>query len=112
MKHHAAALFLVFVQLPAGAVPRVGWAGGRGTDRHQFPGRNRQPSGVQREKLLWSGVGIREIRPDPAVLKEPVGRYPKLKKKPPTFALHAKTLVIDGETPCVGTLIWIRVPPT
>ncbi|WP_238525102.1 phospholipase D-like domain-containing protein [Geobacter sulfurreducens] len=57
----------------------------------------------QREKLLRAGITIREFRPDPAVLKELIDRYPKLKKKPPTFALHAKTLVIDGETLYVGT---------
>ena len=57
----------------------------------------------QRGRLLKAGIAIREFRPDPAVRKELIERYPKLKKKPPIFAIHAKTLVIDGETLFVGT---------
>ncbi|ABB30327.1 phospholipase D/Transphosphatidylase [Geobacter metallireducens RCH3] len=57
----------------------------------------------QRNRLLKAGITIREFRPDPAVRQELIDRYPKLKEKPPTFALHAKTMVIDGVTLFVGT---------
>jgi putative cardiolipin synthase len=43
------------------------------------------------------------FRPDPAVRRELIERYPKLEKSAPVFAIHAKTLVIDGRTLFIGT---------
>jgi putative cardiolipin synthase len=57
----------------------------------------------QRKAILNAGIKVYEFKPDPAVRKELIERYPSLEKEPPTFAIHAKTLVIDGETLFVGT---------
>jgi putative cardiolipin synthase len=57
----------------------------------------------QRKKLLKAGVQIYEFRPDPAVGRELLERYEKLAKEAPLFGLHAKTMVIDGETVFIGT---------
>ncbi len=57
----------------------------------------------QRRALLKAGIQIYEFRPDPVVLRSLVDRYPSLEEHRPVFALHAKTLVIDGETLYVGT---------
>ncbi|MCM2358678.1 MAG: phospholipase D family protein [Geobacteraceae bacterium] len=57
----------------------------------------------QRRAILASGIRICEFRPDPAIKRELIERYPKLEKNAPLFAIHAKTLVIDGETLFVGT---------
>jgi putative cardiolipin synthase len=59
--------------------------------------------GKQRAEILESGVKVYEFRPDPAVKRELIERYPKLEKNAPVFAIHAKTMVIDGETLFVGT---------
>lgn len=63
-------------------------------------------SGYQRdrEKLLETGVRIFEFRPDAAVRQQLMtsalaGRL----EKPPIFALHAKSMVIDGHTTVIGT---------
>ena len=57
----------------------------------------------QRRKILAAGIKIFEFRPAPAVEKLLIARYAALEKSAPTFALHAKTMVIDGETLFVGT---------
>lgn len=57
----------------------------------------------QRKAILKAGIKVYEFKPDPAVRRELIERYPRLEKDPPTFAIHAKTLVIDGETLFVGT---------
>ncbi len=57
----------------------------------------------QRRKILGSGIRVYEFRPDPAIRRELIERYPKLEKNSPVFAVHAKTLVIDGRTLFVGT---------
>ncbi len=57
----------------------------------------------QREKILKAGIEVYEFKPDPAVKRELIERYPMLEKHSPIFALHAKTMVIDGETLYVGT---------
>jgi putative cardiolipin synthase len=58
----------------------------------------------QRKKLLQAGFDIREFRPDPAIERELVRRYRDLERLgSPIFSLHAKTLVIDGETVFIGT---------
>jgi cardiolipin synthase C len=57
----------------------------------------------QRRKILKSGIKVFEFKPDPAIRRELIERYPSLEKHAPVFAIHAKTMVIDGETLFVGT---------
>jgi putative cardiolipin synthase len=57
----------------------------------------------QRRAILKTGIRVFEFRPDPAIRRRLIERYPRLEKDPPTFAIHAKTMVIDGETLFVGT---------
>jgi cardiolipin synthase C len=57
----------------------------------------------QRRAILKAGIRVYEFRPDPAVRRELIERYQRLAKEPPTFAIHAKSMVIDGETLFVGT---------
>ncbi|HEX5773673.1 MAG TPA: phospholipase D family protein [Geomobilimonas sp.] len=57
----------------------------------------------QRASILKSGIKVYEFKPDPAIRRELIERYPKLEKTAPIFAIHAKTMVIDGETLFVGT---------
>lgn len=55
-----------------------------------------------RSRLLASGVEVFEFKPHPAIEAE-IERRAEFGGKPPVFALHAKTVVIDGETVFVGT---------
>lgn len=57
----------------------------------------------QRKEILKSGIRVFEFKPDPDIRRQLIERFPKLEKNPPTFAIHAKTMVIDGETLYVGT---------
>jgi len=57
----------------------------------------------QRRAILKAGIKVYEFKPDPAVRRELIERYPRLEKDPPIFAIHAKSMVIDGETLFVGT---------
>lgn len=57
----------------------------------------------QRRNILESGIRVFEFRPQPAVQKELLERYAALEKNAPTFAIHAKTMVIDDELLYVGT---------
>jgi len=57
----------------------------------------------QRRAILKSGVQVYEFKPDPAIKRELIERYPKLEKQSPVFAIHAKSMVIDNETLFVGT---------
>jgi len=57
----------------------------------------------QRRAILKSGIKVFEYKPDPAIRRELIERYPKLEKQAPVFAIHAKSMVIDGETLFVGT---------
>jgi len=57
----------------------------------------------QRERLLQAGVEIFEFKPNPGIQAELVERYPRLASKNPIFALHAKSMVIDGRTVFIGT---------
>lgn len=57
----------------------------------------------QRKKLLKAGVNIFEFKPNPAIHSELIERFEAFDKKPPIFAIHAKTMIIDGETLYVGT---------
>ncbi|MCP3872028.1 MAG: phospholipase D family protein [Desulfobacteraceae bacterium] len=57
----------------------------------------------QRKKILAAGIEVFEFKPNPKIQQELIERYEALKKSIPTFAIHAKTLVIDGEVLFVGT---------
>ncbi len=57
----------------------------------------------QREMLLNLGIEIFEFKPHPAIQKQLLERYHLLEKEVPIFAIHAKTMVIDGETLFIGT---------
>ncbi len=57
----------------------------------------------QRKKLLKAGIEIFEYRPNPAIHRELIERHQQLEKSAPTFAIHAKSMVIDGQTLFLGT---------
>jgi cardiolipin synthase C len=57
----------------------------------------------QRSELLDAGIEIFEFKPQPKIQKDLIERYQELEKGLPTFAIHAKTLVIDGQKLYVGT---------
>lgn len=57
----------------------------------------------QRRALLKMGLQIYEYRPDPASQRKLIPRIPGEHRAPPIFALHAKTLVVDGRTAFIGT---------
>jgi putative cardiolipin synthase len=57
----------------------------------------------QRQKLLQAGIKVTEFKPDPAIKQELLTRRRESGKTVPIFSLHAKTLVVDGETLFIGT---------
>jgi cardiolipin synthase C len=57
----------------------------------------------QRARLLEMGLQIFEYKPAPAVQQQLVQRLAAATRTAPVFALHAKTLVIDGKTVYIGT---------
>jgi putative cardiolipin synthase len=57
----------------------------------------------QRRELLKAGILISEFRPQPQIQQELLVRYPALAAQAPVFAIHAKTLVVDGHTVFIGT---------
>lgn len=56
-----------------------------------------------RRAILKSGIKVFEFKPDPAIMRGLIERFPKLEKNAPIFAIHAKSMVIDGTTLFVGT---------
>lgn len=57
-----------------------------------------------REELLRTGVRIFELKPDAAIRSRLMtGALAATLKDPPIFALHAKSMVIDGHTTVIGT---------
>jgi putative cardiolipin synthase len=56
----------------------------------------------QRPDILKAGIRVFEFRPDAANRKELMNRYAK-QARIPTFAIHAKTMVIDSELLFIGT---------
>ena len=56
----------------------------------------------QRKALLKMGLDIREYKPDPANRAALLSRA-NPPAVPPVFALHAKSMVIDGRIACIGT---------
>jgi len=57
----------------------------------------------QRKQILKSGIKVYEFKPSPAIARNLIERYPRLKDKSPVFAIHAKSMVIDGTTLFIGT---------
>jgi cardiolipin synthase C len=57
----------------------------------------------QRARLLAMGIELREFRPHPDVEREVMQRYAVLRARPPVFALHAKTMVVDRDRVFIGT---------
>ncbi|MCL7488066.1 MAG: phospholipase D family protein [Desulfobulbaceae bacterium] len=57
----------------------------------------------QRRKIIRAGIKVYEFRPEPAIQKDLINRYERLKQHVPTFAIHAKTMVIDSELVFIGT---------
>lgn len=57
----------------------------------------------QREDLLRAGVELFEFKPYPMMRDELIDRYPAIAESDPVFALHAKSMVIDGRTVYIGT---------
>jgi len=57
----------------------------------------------QRKALLKMGVEIFEYRPDPKSQRETLKRIAEMGGKAPVFALHAKTMVVDGRSVFIGT---------
>ena len=56
----------------------------------------------QREKLLKMGMEIFEYRPDSEVRSKLMPRA-AANAKPPVFAIHAKSMVVDGKLAFIGT---------
>jgi putative cardiolipin synthase len=57
----------------------------------------------QRGRLLAMGLQVYEYKPYPEVQRLLMHRAAAANKKAPVFALHAKTMVIDGRTVYIGT---------
>jgi putative cardiolipin synthase len=57
----------------------------------------------QRDRLLAMGLQIYEYRPAPAVQQQLMQRLTAAPRTAPVFALHAKTMVVDGKTVYIGT---------
>jgi cardiolipin synthase C len=56
----------------------------------------------QRDKLLKMGIEIYEFKPAPAI-SNTLMRKELNQSKPPIFAIHAKTMVVDNQTVYIGT---------
>ncbi|MDH5622784.1 MAG: phospholipase D-like domain-containing protein, partial [Gammaproteobacteria bacterium] len=57
----------------------------------------------QRSDLLDAGIELYEFMDEPNIRTELIDRYPRIADNAPTFAIHAKTMVIDNETVFIGT---------
>jgi putative cardiolipin synthase len=57
----------------------------------------------QRADLLAAGIELHEFRPHPMVQYRLNERHAELKQHNPIFAVHAKTMVVDGESLFIGT---------
>ena len=58
---------------------------------------------AQREAILEAGIKVFEFKPRPQIRKQLIDRLEALEKNVPIFAIHAKTMVIDGTTLYIGT---------
>ncbi|PCI62325.1 MAG: phospholipase D family protein [Methylophilaceae bacterium] len=57
----------------------------------------------QRGVLLKMGIELYEFKPDPAITKHLMHNEFSNQEKPPIFAIHAKTMVVDQQTVFIGT---------
>jgi cardiolipin synthase C len=57
----------------------------------------------QRDLLIKMGIEVYEYKPDPQIKQKLVQRVLPIDAKPPIFAIHAKTMVIDNKTVFIGT---------
>lgn len=57
----------------------------------------------QRDDILAAGIKVFEYKPRPAVLRSLVDRHEAFGRSIPVFAIHAKTLVVDGRDVYIGT---------
>lgn len=57
----------------------------------------------QRDDLLKMGIELYEFKPDPAITKHLMHQTFTNQEKPPIFAIHAKSMVVDQQTVFIGT---------
>jgi len=57
----------------------------------------------QRRSLLNAGIELYEYKAHPQIQADLIERYPVLAEKDPIFAIHAKSMVIDGRQIFIGT---------
>lgn len=57
----------------------------------------------QRRAILAAGIDVYEFKPAPEIQRTLIDRYQTLEKNSPVFAVHAKSMVIDGSVLFVGT---------
>jgi putative cardiolipin synthase len=57
----------------------------------------------QREDLLEAGVKLFEFMDEPSIREQLIDRYPRIADNDPIFAIHAKSMVIDGKIVFIGT---------
>ncbi|NOS98125.1 MAG: phospholipase D family protein [Methylotenera sp.] len=57
----------------------------------------------QRDELTKIGIKIFEYKPDPKIKQQLLRRAMAENAKPPVFAIHAKTMVVDSKTVYIGT---------
>ncbi|MEQ1600012.1 MAG: phospholipase D family protein [Methylotenera sp.] len=57
----------------------------------------------QRDQLIKMGIAIYEYKPDPQIKQRLLRQATATKEKPPVFAIHAKTMVVDKKTVYIGT---------
>lgn len=57
----------------------------------------------QRDMLIKMGIEVYEYKPDPQIKQKLVQRVLPKDAKPPVFAIHAKTMVVDAKTVFIGT---------
>lgn len=57
----------------------------------------------QRRQILATGAEVYEYKPHPQVQVDLISRYPSLAANNPIFALHAKSMVVDGMHSFIGT---------
>lgn len=57
----------------------------------------------QRDDLLKMGIELYEFKPNPAITKHLMHQEFTHQEKPPVFAIHAKTMVVDQQTVFIGT---------
>ncbi len=57
----------------------------------------------QRDQLIKMGIEIYEYKPDPQIKQKLLQHVLPKDAKPPVFAIHAKSMVIDNKTVFIGT---------